>query len=58
MVYALIILVVAATSLHVASYGWYALKEERNLRGAVGALIIAGVTFAAPVLLMIYYAFL
>lgn len=57
MFYALIFLVVATISLHVASYGWYAYKEEENLRGAAGAIITAGVTLAAPVLLMLYYTF-
>lgn len=52
----LIILAVALISAHVASYGWYALRGEKNLRGAVGAFVVAGATFGAPVLLMLYYA--
>ena len=57
MYYAAIMLVVGLVSLHIASYAWYAWKEEKNLRGALGALLTAGLTFAAPVALIIYYAF-
>ncbi|MBF7083749.1 hypothetical protein IT084_12275 [Desulfallas sp. Bu1-1] len=53
----IIIIAVAMISLHVASYGLYALREEQNHRGAVGAFITAGVTFLAPVLLMWIYAY-
>ncbi len=53
----IIILAVSLISLHVASYGMYALREEKNLRGAVGAFIVAGVTFLAPVALMLYKAY-
>jgi hypothetical protein len=53
----LIVLAVGLVSLHVASYGWYAWREEKNLRGAAGAFITAGVTFLAPVMLLWYYAY-
>ncbi|TYO94705.1 hypothetical protein [Desulfallas thermosapovorans] len=52
----LILLAVTLISIHVASYGWYALHKEKKLRGAVGAFVVAGATLAAPVLLMLYYA--
>jgi len=52
----LILLAVALISVHVASYGWYALRKEKNLRGAVGAFAVAGATFGAPLLLLLYYA--
>ncbi|SFG75916.1 hypothetical protein SAMN05660649_02594 [Desulfotomaculum arcticum] len=57
MYYAVILTVVGLVSLHIASYGWYAWKEEKNLRGALGAFFTAGLTFAAPVALIIYYAY-
>ncbi|AGL02712.1 hypothetical protein [Desulfoscipio gibsoniae] len=53
----LIILVVTLISVHIASYGWYALREDKNLRGGVGAFAVAGATFGAPVLLMWYYVY-
>jgi len=53
----LTLLVVMLISVHVASYGWYALRQEKNLRGALGALAVAGATLGAPVLLMLYYAY-
>lgn len=52
----LMLLTVIVISVHVASYGWYALRKEKKLRGAVGAFVVAGATIAAPVLLMLYYA--
>lgn len=51
----LILLAVTLISIHVASYGWYTLRKEKKLRGAVGAFVVAGATFVAPVLLL-YYA--
>lgn len=57
MYYAVLLAVAGLVSLHIASYGWYAWKEEKNLRGAIGALFTAGLTFVAPVALIIYYAF-
>ncbi|WP_027366158.1 hypothetical protein [Desulfotruncus alcoholivorax] len=57
MYYAAILIMAGLVSLHIASYGWYALKEEKNLRGALGAFCTAGVTFAAPLALIIYYAY-
>ena len=57
MVTALIVLVAALVALRVASYGWYAWKEENNRRGAAGAFITAVVTLLAPLLLLWYYAY-
>ncbi len=53
----LIMLLVTLITVHVASYGWYALRQENNLYGTVGAFAVAGATFGAPVLLMLYYAY-
>ena len=57
MLIVLIMLVVAFISMHVTGYGWYALREEKNLYGALGAFAVAGATFGAPVLLLLYYTF-
>ncbi|MCG8402325.1 MAG: hypothetical protein MJA84_12130 [Firmicutes bacterium] len=57
MVTVLLILAVTLVALRVASYGWYAWKEENNRRGAAGAFITAVVTLLAPLLLMWYYAY-
>ncbi|NLW07080.1 MAG: hypothetical protein GX039_03730 [Clostridia bacterium] len=37
-------------ALHVASYGYYALKEEKNRHGGVGALLVALLTLVMPLL--------
>lgn len=47
--------IVSIASIHIASYGWYVLQAENNLRGAIGAFITAGATFLAPVILLLYY---
>jgi len=44
-------------SVHVASYGLYAWKEEQNKRGAAGAFVTAVLTLLAPLLLMWYYVY-
>lgn len=54
---ALMVLAVLLVAVHVASYGWYAWKEENNRRGAAGAFITAVATLLAPLLLMWYYAY-
>ena len=53
----LIIMAVTLIAVHVASYGLYAWREEKNRCGAVGAFITAVVTLLAPMLLMLYYAY-
>lgn len=49
----LIMAVVALIALHVASYGWYALRREQNRRGAAGAFVVALVTLGAPLVLIL-----
>lgn len=53
----LVLAAVALVSLHIASYGLYALREEKNRRGAVGAFMVAGATFLGPALLLWAYAY-
>lgn len=53
----LIIITVVLVAVHMASYGLYALREEKNRRGAVGAFVTAVVTLLAPLMLMWYYAY-
>lgn len=54
---AAILAIVLAVSVHVASYGLYVLKQEKNRRGAAGALITSAATLLAPLLLMWYYVY-
>jgi len=54
---ALILVIVLTVAVHLASYGLYVLKHERNRRGAAGAFITAVATLLAPLLLMWYYVY-
>jgi multisubunit Na+/H+ antiporter MnhB subunit len=48
--YFLVVVTATIIALHVASYGYYALKQEKNRRGGLGALLIALLTLATPLL--------
>lgn len=50
----LVITISLLIAIHVGSFGLYAMREEKNIRGAVGAFITAGLTFLAPIF-MIWY---
>lgn len=47
----LTMVIVLAVSIHLASYGLYAWRQEKNKRGAVGAFVIAWLTLITPVLM-------
>jgi len=52
----LIIVTVTVISLHVASYGLYALKQENNRRGGLGAFTVALLTLLAPLFVLWFRA--
>lgn len=52
----LIVVTVTLLSLHVASYGFYAIKQEKNWRGGLGAFIVALLTLLAPVFVLWFRA--
>ncbi|MFZ5632631.1 MAG: hypothetical protein ACOY40_07250 [Bacillota bacterium] len=47
---ALVMAAVLAVAVHLASYGLYAWREEKNRRGAVGAFLVAWLTLITPLL--------
>lgn len=44
----LVMAAVLGIAVHLASYGLYAWREEKNKRGAVGAFLIAWLTLITP----------
>ncbi len=46
----LVVITATIAALHVACYGYYTLKQEKNRRGGIGTLIVAFLTLLAPIL--------
>jgi hypothetical protein len=49
-----IIIILAAFSYHILSYGMHLIRKEKNTLAAVGVILIAVINLAAPIILIIF----